>query len=208
MAFPAIQYQTKLPQKIIDILEEDLSNYNSKQINSSLFHNKSNKNIRNSNHCWIPTTHWIGEFVWGYIQRANRDNFLYDITCIDGECIQYTSYEQGQFYGWHVDGNILGYNAPEVVPSSSPSNMMEVVNTIGAEKQYVRKLSFTLQLSDEEDYTGGEFQFINDNRESFFASKEKGSLIVFDSRMMHRVKKVKSGVRKSLVGWAIGPRWK
>ena len=38
--------------------------------------------------------------------------------------------------------------------------------------------------------------------------KEKGTIIIFDSRMRHRVRKVKSGTRKSIVGWVEGPRWK
>jgi PKHD-type hydroxylase len=38
--------------------------------------------------------------------------------------------------------------------------------------------------------------------------KQKGTIAFFDSRTPHRVKKVKSGVRKSLVGWVIGPRFR
>ena len=44
--------------------------------------------------------------------------------------------------------------------------------------------------------------------ERYFAPKQKGTLIVFDSRTKHRVRTVKSGLRKSLVGWVVGPRWK
>ena len=33
-------------------------------------------------------------------------------------------------------------------------------------------------------------------------------MILFDSRTQHRVLKVKSGVRKSIVGWTVGPRWR
>jgi PKHD-type hydroxylase len=32
--------------------------------------------------------------------------------------------------------------------------------------------------------------------------------MLFDSRTPHRVRKVRSGLRKSLVGWVVGPRWK
>ena len=85
--------------------------------------------------------------------------------------------------------------------------------------QYVRKLSFSIQLSDPEDYEGGELEFkVNkygsEKRgdfaldETFFAPNKKGTIIIFDSRVKHRVCEVKSGVRKSLVGWVVGPRWK
>ena len=72
----------------------------------------------------------------------------------------------------------------------------------------MRKLSFSLQLSDPKDYVGGELQFLGSDDSTFFAPKQKGSLVVFDSRTKHRVVKVKSGVRRSLVGWVVGPRWK
>ena len=42
----------------------------------------------------------------------------------------------------------------------------------------------------------------------YFAPKQKGTLIVFDSRTKHRVRTVKTGLRKSIVGWVVGPRWK
>ena len=74
--------------------------------------------------------------------------------------------------------------------------------------EYIRKLSFSLQLSDPKDYTGGEVQFLDNNGKTFFAPKQRGTMIVFDSRTKHRVRKVKSGMRKSLVGWVVGPRWK
>jgi PKHD-type hydroxylase len=38
--------------------------------------------------------------------------------------------------------------------------------------------------------------------------KKKGLLVCFDSRARHRVNKVTSGRRKSLVGWVVGPRWR
>ena len=52
---------------------------------SKLHGDALNKEKRNSQNAWIPTTHWVGGFMWHYIQRANRENFLYDLRCIDGE---------------------------------------------------------------------------------------------------------------------------
>jgi len=74
--------------------------------------------------------------------------------------------------------------------------------------ELVRKLSFSLQLSDPEDYEGGELEFLDNQDEPFFAPKQKGTIVVFDSRVKHRVRKVTNGLRKSIVGWVVGPRWK
>ena len=74
--------------------------------------------------------------------------------------------------------------------------------------EYTRKLSFTLQLTDPKDYTGGELEFIDNSNQRFMAPKTRGTLVVFDSRVRHRVRKVKTGLRKSIVGWVVGPRWK
>jgi len=43
---------------------------------------------------------------------------------------------------------------------------------------------------------------------TLFVPKTRGTVVVFDSRTPHRVKKVFSGHRKSIVGWICGPRWK
>ena len=74
--------------------------------------------------------------------------------------------------------------------------------------ELIRKLSFSLQLSDIDDYEGGELQLMDSSGKMHQAPKQKGLITFFDSRLTHRVRKVKSGVRKSLVGWIIGPRWK
>ena len=74
--------------------------------------------------------------------------------------------------------------------------------------ELIRKLSFSLQLSDPDDYEGGNVQLIDDSGKSYFAPRKRGSIILFDSRAQHRVLKVTKGVRKSIVGWVVGPRWK
>lgn len=69
----------------------------------------------------------------------------------------------------------------------------------------------TVQLSEPEEYEGGEFQF--DYRNSTKGSpvintakeiKRKGSVIVFPSHLWHRVKPVTKGRRRSLVMWTMG----
>jgi PKHD-type hydroxylase len=205
MAFLAQWYHTNLPKDIVEILEKDIQTFDKKAEESKLHGDAVDKVIRDSKNAWIPTSHWIGGFLWHYIQRANRENFLYDLTAIDGENMQYTQYGSGQFYDWHIDAGIDTVYKPEQIVGSGINNAADFLTVQG---EYVRKLSFSLQLSDPEDYTGGEVQFMDNSRKSFFAPKQKGTIILFDSRTPHRVRKIKSGLRKSLVGWVVGPRWK
>ena len=135
----------------------------------------------------------------------NRGNFCYDILDIDSGTLQYTHYGPGQFYNWHRDDDVDTMYTPEQ-KIQSKGNIGKDLLTIQGEM--VRKLSFSLQLSDPEDYRGGELEFIDNLNKPFLAPKQRGTMIVFDSRVRHRVRKVKSGLRKSIVGWVMGPRWK
>jgi len=125
------------------------------------------------------------------------------------EDLQYTIYHHrpnssvGDFYTWHTDAGFKQYGDRQ------------------------RKLSFSLQLSDPDDYEGGAFEYI-DAHKTFdrlipnqktlqlddivkslpFSAKEKGSIIVFPSHVHHQVKPVTHGTRISLVGWMVGKNWK
>ena len=206
MAFQSIWYFTDLPEDIVEIIEKDLTEkFDSDMADSKLHGDALNKEKRDSKNAWIPTNHWVGGFLWHYIQRANRENFLYDLRCIDGESIQYTSYETGQFYGWHNDAGLAGQYKPVAVGNRVEGLGQDFVNE---NIEQVRKLSFVLQLSDPDDYEGGNLQLLDEAGKSYFAPRKRGTVILFDSRTQHRVLKVTSGRRKSLVGWTVGPRWK
>jgi len=205
MAFLTTWYHTDLPKDVIDLLEKDIQKFDSVSQESKLQGDTIDKIIRDSKNAWIPTSHWIGGFIWHYIERTNRENFCYDLTAIDGETIQYTQYGTGQFYNWHIDAGIDSAYKPQQIVGSGVNSSQDQVTMNG---EYVRKLSFSLQLSNPEEYSGGEVQFLDNSRNTYFAPKQKGTLIMFDSRTPHRVRKVKSGIRKSLVGWVVGPRWK
>lgn len=205
MAHLACYEFTQLPIEIIDILENDISEYNLQTDTSLLIDNKVNKKTRNSHNAWIPESHWIAGWLWYYVERVNRGNFCYDILDIDAGTLQYTHYGPGQFYNWHRDDDIDRMYIPKEKIQSN-SNIGGDQLTIQGEM--VRKLSFSLQLSDPEDYRGGELEFIDNTNKPFLAPKQRGTMVVFDSRVKHRVRRVKSGLRKSIVGWVMGPRWK
>lgn len=211
MAFQSIWYYTNLPEKVIDCIEEDLKKYFDPQLQPSRVGDGGegivNEEKRNAKNAWIPTTHWIGGFLWHYVQRANRENFLYDLTNIDGESLQYTVYGEGEYYGWHNDAGIATHYKPVSEGNRGHGEALfhDFVNT---NCELVRKLSFSIQLSDPDSYEGGQFQLLDEAGKSYIAPRQRGTVILFDSRCQHRVRKVTKGVRKSIVGWTVGPRWK
>ena len=206
MAYQSIWYFTDIPKDIVEIIDRDVSEKFDEQMADSRLHGDAlNKEKRNSQNAWIPTSHWVGGFIWHYIQRANRENFLYDLRCIDGESMQYTKYEEGQFYNWHNDAGLLSQYKPEAVGNRIDGLANDFLNE---NVEMVRKLSFAIQLSDPEDYEGGNVQLMDEQGRCYFAPRHRGCIVLFDSRTMHRVLPVKKGVRKSIVGWTLGPRWK
>ena len=212
MAYQSIWYFSDLPEDVVDLLDKDLyTNFDHKMQDSKLHGDALNKEKRNSKNTWIPSTHWIAGFLWHYVQKANRDNFLYDLSYIDGESMQYTRYGEGEYYNWHNDSSIAVHYKPQALGISggeSINNEKAHIDYLNKNTEMVRKLSFTLQLSDPNDYEGGNVQLIDDAGKSYIAPRQRGSIVLFDSRTSHRVLKVTKGTRRSIVGWVVGPRWK
>lgn len=129
----------------------------------------------------IESNKWIFERFTGLINNANERFFKFELSRL--ESLQYTVYNKGQFYGDHMD---LGYK--------NPNNA-------------IRKLSFTMQLSNPADYDGGEL-LIKHGSTPDVARKNRGAITVFPSYIMHEVTPVTRGTRKSIVGWVTGPRWR
>lgn len=213
MAAQSIWYFTDIPSKIVDNIEEDLKIKFDPHLEFSKVGNKEsgslNTNIRNARNTWIPTNHWVSGFLWHYVQKANRENFLYDLEHIDGEALQYTLYGEGEHYGWHTDSDISNHYKPMNTNNHADGNQI-AADFVNMSCEKVRKLSFSLQLSDPEDYRGGNLQLVDSSQKGkyYVAPRTRGSIILFDSRVRHRVTKVTQGFRKSIVGWTVGPRWK
>ena len=208
MAYQSIWYFTDLPADIVNIIERDVSEkFDMNMGESRLDGNTVNKDKRNSYNAWIPTSHWVGGFLWHYVQRANRENFLYDLRCIDAESMQYTRYAEGQYYHWHNDSGLASHYKP-ISNGDRKETDKQQQDFMNENTELVRKLSFTLQLSDPDDYEGGNVQLLDETGESYIAPRQRGCIILFDSRTQHRVLKVTKGTRKSIVGWVVGPRWK
>jgi len=195
-----------IPAELMDIIEADLSkNFDDQMAVSRLMGDAEVLDKRNSTNAWVPTTHWVGGLMWHYFKKANDEFFHYDIECVDGESMQYTHYQLDQKYDWHQDEGIFGLYKPKA--SGNRNDTMIVQDFINRESEKVRKISCSLQLSDEEDYEGGGTQVLDVDNSMVTIPKHRGSLFFFDSRLQHRAKTVTKGLRKSLIVWAVGPRW-
>ena len=99
-----------IPSEMVDVLVKDLKKYD-KAIEKSVVNDEVGnpeyaKGIRKSRNAWIDGSNWVAGFVWYYIMKANRENFMYDIEGIDCNEIQYTEYQKGEYYDWHIDDDI------------------------------------------------------------------------------------------------------
>jgi len=211
MAFQSIWYFTDLPQDTINTLEKELSIHDSKLKESLIHGDVLNEDKRKSSNSWISSDSWISGFLWHYVQKANRNNFLYDLSHIDGENLQYTRYGVGEHYGWHTDHSLATFYKPSsnnITSSETLNNSEYHADRMNQSYEQIRKLSFSLQLSNPDDYEGGNVILLNDHNKKYVAPRQRGTIILFDSRTLHCVCKVKKGVRKSIVGWVVGPRWR
>jgi PKHD-type hydroxylase len=150
--------------------------------------------VRSSMVKWIPRNNsnwdWLYERMMNLSVEANDTLWRFDLrTAL--EAIQYTEYyaSENGHYDWHQDIGI------GVLPSK-------------------RKVSITIQLSESDDYEGGELLICvgsNGNGEldnNRVCPRGKGVGVLFPSYMMHRVTPVTKGTRKSLVLWVGGGHYR
>lgn len=141
--------------------------------------------IRSSKTGWIdlnPETSFIYDRLAFIARQLNGQFFDLDLWGFV-EHLQYTIYDgKDDHYTWHLDRGGGTSNTP-------------------------RKLSLVLQLSDPSEYEGGDLE-IFDAPEPTKIQKQKGLVVAFPSFVLHRVTPVTKGVRKTLVVWLTGPRFK
>lgn len=151
---------------------------------------KTNESIRKSKVRWLhktmPQFKELHETLVDMFHISNRNAYGVDLSDVfEMQFTEYRSEEKG-FYSWHIDTQF------ESVMASH------------------RKLSMVVQLSDPDDYEGGEFEF---NSLMLGAPpqeklKKQGNVLIFPSFVLHRVTPVTKGTRYSLVTWMEGPKWR
>lgn len=69
----------------------------------------------------------------------------------------------------------------------------------------IRSLTFSLNLSDETSYTGGDLVIydLKNNESEVYLDREIGSFVIFPSFYFHEAKEVLSGEREALVYWLV-----
>lgn len=147
--------------------------------------NSSDKDVRVTDISWInPTesTEWLFEKLSVVVQKINHDYYNYDLWGFqDG--LQYSVYnhQDSGHYDWHID-------------------------SFGQSQHSCRKLSFSMLLNDPLEFEGGEL-YVH-GQEKAVLVKQQGRINFFPSFMLHKVTPVTQGVRKSLVGWVVGPNFR
>jgi PKHD-type hydroxylase len=153
-------------------------------IKGTTFNDDKTKDVRDSKISWlyaVDDMDWVFRRVTDIVLNLNERFFKFDLFGLN-EGFQFTNYEapSGK-YGKHVD---RGMNIP------------------------VRKLSISIQLTDPEEYEGGELKLYDGEEEGVLMDKTQGTLIMFPSYVLHEVMPVTKGERNSLVTWVTGKQFK
>jgi PKHD-type hydroxylase len=125
--------------------------------------------------CLLPLDHYVHSLLQPVWEEASE----YIKTSVElVEPYEIKQYTPQDFFGRHTD------------------------NYSTLAKNIDRKITLSVQLSDDADYVGGELAIFNKS-----STRTKGSVICFPSYFPHEVKQITSGERWSLISWAWGPDW-
>jgi PKHD-type hydroxylase len=124
--------------------------------------------------------------LWSLSLQANRDFFNIHITKLDFvQLAEYDASYKGEYKAHHD------------------------VFWLNDDPFYHRKLSCVIQLSDPNEYVGGDLELIDT---STFPDKndfrQQGTVIFFPSFFTHQANPVLEGTRYSIAAWFEGPKWR
>ena len=123
---------------------------------------------------------WPHTRILELMKQANEARYKFNVSgFMNYDAPMIMEYGKGCHYDWHID-------VGKAVPN--------------------RKLSFTIQLSKPEDYEGGDLEFLGTEVKSN-DFRQQGTCVIFPSFLAHKISKVKSGTRMSIVGWVHGPTY-
>jgi PKHD-type hydroxylase len=173
-----------LNEGAMDIVNKALDNELEPAAASLVQGRQYQEEVRKSTNTWVQDSEVIKMFG-DIVLEVNR-SARWNLNITGCEAIQYATYTEGDYFKWHVD------QFPEI------------------ENNMTRKISMSLFLSNPDEYEGGELDLelygpdAYPERSNTFRCL-KGEALFFQSDYWHRVRPVKSGVRKSLVAWFFGP---
>jgi PKHD-type hydroxylase len=146
------------------------------------------ENLRSTQVAWVPRsseTESLYRRMEELVLDINARYFRFDLSGL--AMFQYALYggPQGGHFDWHKD-----YGRDPADPLQEP-----------------RKLTISLQLSEATDYEGCDLQ-VRAGNQIDTAPRTRGSLIAFPANVLHQVTPIRSGLRRSLVVWAVGPEFR
>ena len=161
---------------------DKLSKYDQRLLDSKVLDTSDNSQ-------WIQLQDYFDNYIVERCLQVNSEIFNLNID----SCLypKYAVYKEARDTDWYVDG-----------PFS-------VKNKLSSDVVW-RKLSASIELSNEE-YEGGELDIViaGSRPETCYHSIKlaPGSAVFFPAFLMHRIKKITKGTRKSLIYGFCGPRW-
>ncbi len=146
------------------------------------------ENIRSTKVAWVPRqagTEPLYQRLENVVLELNARYFRFDLSGL--AMFQYAVYggPEGGHFDWHKD-----YGRDPADPDQEP-----------------RKLTLSLQLSDGADYDGCDLQ-VRAGHQIDTAPRTRGTLVAFPANVLHQVTPIRSGIRRSLVAWAVGPEFR
>lgn len=179
---PCINWQM-YPKAIPDDIIDDIIASVGETEKASIFSDNPD-DVRKSRVAWLDNNIKVLNLLYDYVNASNQEAFHFNI--FKKANIQYTEYHGSEsgHYDWHHD---IFWERNDGLN---------------------RKLSVTIQLSNPDEYEGGNFEFNEVLNPDINTLKEKGTVLVFPSYLRHRVTPVTEGVRRSLVAWFEGPKWR
>lgn len=146
------------------------------------------ENIRATKVAWVPRearTASLYHSMEGAVLEINARFFRFDLSGLAD--LQYAVYggAEGGHFDWHKD-----YGRDPSDPQQEP-----------------RKLTLSLQLSEPGDYEGCDLE-VRGGHQIDTAPRMRGTLIAFPANVLHQVTPIRSGIRRSLVIWAVGPEFR
>jgi len=171
------------PQQCDEIIKAGMSQPRQDGVIGGGSNGEKNLNVRSSFISWIPPKALppMYHVLETWMHKVNKNHFGFEGMQIT-EQTQFTTYEPGGFYNWHMDSDFQMSGEPPV-----------------------RKISMTCLLSDPSEFEGGGLELMEEGR---IARPKRGHAIFFASFIRHRVMPVTRGVRKSLVAWFGGTPFK
>ena len=169
-------------EKLLFNIDEYVSHQKLENAGTVIPNNSDNSNqLRSTKIHWMTNEKYkdsllpIYQEIGAIVRRINDSMWGYSYNGY--ESFQYSEYEVGDHFNWHNDQ--ANFTGP------------------------TRKISFSLGLSNSNEYEGGDLVIKTSFKENHY-KLDRGDIIVFPSWVLHKVTSVTKGKRRVVVGWGEG----